>query len=70
MSRDIFFFLFIKPRRIGGNYKTIIKKKLNCKINNSWDDKKTIMVLLRKSNLSLNQTELEDVKMLTVFLFF
>lgn len=31
--------------------------------------KKTIMVLLRKSNLSLNQTELEDVKMLTVFFF-
>lgn len=28
------------------------------------------MVLLRKSNLSLNQTELEDVKMLTVFFFF
>lgn len=27
------------------------------------------MVLLRKSNLSLNQTELEDVKMLTVFFF-
>lgn len=32
--------------------------------------KKTIMVLLRKSNLSLNQTELEDVKMLTVFFFY
>lgn len=28
------------------------------------------MVLLRKSNLSLNQTELEDVKMLTVFFFY